>query len=157
MQGYRSARAGPFLLNDNRLCCDAHLLLCRDDHDQVGSLRLTCAEVVLEQHRTAAELQQRLFCGYHQAASRPVCAAAAGTVHATAHEAVAAIDWRRTDTTLRFEPDLYVNDTYGLSSGHDGSVAYQRSSPALLNMAVNAWLATVLGARRALVASAAPT
>ena len=45
-----------------------------------------------------------------------------------------------------FEPDIYFNDTYGLPVGTAAPTVYQRI-PATINLAVNAWLRTYLGAQ----------
>ncbi|KAF8065710.1 ABCA3 [Scenedesmus sp. PABB004] len=99
----------------------------------VSGLRMNCTDVVLTPAPDAAALQRTLYCGYYQAR----CNGTPGT-----NQYAAAFDWGASNASV-FAPDLYYNDTWGLPR-NEAPTVYQRV-PAVLSMAVNAWLKRVLG------------
>jgi hypothetical protein len=117
-----------------------------------GGIRVNCTDVVLSQQPNALALQTTLYCGYAQARCN-------GTTAANAY--AAAFDWAdsivtdsvinkpqgtsrdlKEDGVLRFSPDIYYNDTYGVPG--QAPVVYQRI-PAVLNMAINSWIKAAFG------------
>ncbi|GBF94154.1 ABC transporter A family [Raphidocelis subcapitata] len=100
----------------------------------ITSLSMNCTDVPSAFLASAAEIEQRLYCGYFQ--SR--CGGGSGP-----QQLAAAYDWKATDGR-RFEPAVFYNDTYGLATSTQATV-YQRI-PAALNLAVNGWMRTFVGA-----------
>lgn len=79
---------------------------------------MNCTDVVLSMVGDAEVLQQALYCGYYQGRCN-------GSTGPNAY--AAALNWRST-SAMSFQPDLFINDTWGVAADDtaSGKTIYQR-------------------------------